>query len=193
MKTKRIFIFAILAILLAAGTTYAADGAAYGGPGRFDTTLYAGQTIDAGMVSVWNGRENLQIQIEPSGEWLISEVHIFAGTGDMPTAEGNPIPGKFPYKKEYSSPVQKHTTVVDFAEDMDFNWGEPWELDRTQNIAVHVDLVKLDEEGEVIAEEGAWAYGPQEGAYITEEEGEEFEGSQWGWWFTQLRDKINGT
>ncbi len=180
MKTTRIFIFAILAILLAAGATYAANG----GPGLYETPLIAGQIIDAGTVSVWNSRDNLQIQIEPLGDWLISEVHIFAGTGDMPTAEGNPIPGKFPYKAEYSNPVQKHTTVVHLADDMGFYWGAPWELDRIQNIAVHVDLVKLNTYGQVTDEEGAWAYGPEQGAYISEEEGEEFEGSQWGWWFT---------
>jgi hypothetical protein len=37
---------------------------------------------------------------------------------------------------------------------------------------VHVDLVQLDSLGEVIVQEGAWAFGPKE-----------FEGDQWGWWF----------
>ncbi|MDL1975159.1 MAG: choice-of-anchor O protein [Deltaproteobacteria bacterium] len=83
------------------------------------------------------------------------------------------MPGKFPYKKEFSSPVLKDTTVVHLSDDMGFNWGAPWEDKRIQNIAVHVDLVKLDETtGEVTDEEGAWAFGPNE-----------FEGSQWGWWF----------
>jgi hypothetical protein len=152
---------------------YAEVAHAYGGPGRFCTTLYAGQTIDAGTVSVWNGRETLKIRIEPSGEWSISEVHVFVGIGEVPTKNGNPVPGKFPYKKEFSSPVLKDTTVVHLSDDMGFNWGALWEDKRIQNIAVHVDLVKLDETtGEVTDEEGAWAFGPNE-----------FEGSQWGWWF----------
>jgi hypothetical protein len=151
---------------------YAEVAHAYGGPGRFCTTLYAGQTIDAGKVSVWNGRENLKIRIEPSGEWLISEVHVFVGTGEVPTVNGNPIPGQFPYKNESPNPTND-TTVVHLSDDMEFNWGAPCEDERIQNIAVHVDLVKLDETtGEVTAEEGAWAFGPNE-----------FEGSQWGWWF----------
>jgi hypothetical protein len=126
------------------------------------------------MVSVWNSRENLQIQIKPSGEWLISEVHVFVGTDqdEIPMKNGNPVVGKFPYKKEFSSPVQNHTTVVHLSDDMGFNWGAKWEVQRTQNIAVHVDLVMLDGFGEVTAEEGAWAFGPKE-----------FEGSVWGWWF----------
>jgi hypothetical protein len=63
--------------------------------------------------------------------------------------------------------------VVDFEEDLGFNWGLPWENMRVQNIAVHADLVQIDEQGEIIAEEGAWAFGPAE-----------FEGDQWGWWFS---------
>ncbi len=186
MRTRKLYgvlMFFVLAGSLAFVTgnscpdsAYAAETEvprAYGGPGRFVTTLYAGQTIDAGTVSVWNGKENLKIRIEPSGEWSISEVHVFVGTGEVPTKEGNPVPGKFPYKKEFSSSVTKDTTVVHLSEDMGFNWGAPWEDQRIQNIAVHVDLVKLDEiTGEVTDEEGAWAFGPNE-----------FEGSQWGWWF----------
>ncbi|MFV9689903.1 MAG: choice-of-anchor O protein [Desulfobacteria bacterium] len=182
MRTRKLYgvlMFFVLAGSLAFATgnscpdsAYAEVAHAYGGPGRLDTTLYAGQTIDAGTVSVWNGRENLKIRIEPSGEWSISEVHVFVGTGEVPTVNGNPIPGKFPYKKEFSSPVLKDTTVVHLSDDMSFSWGEPWEDQRIQNIAVHVDLVMLDENGEVSAEEGAWAFGPNE-----------FEGSQWGWWF----------
>ncbi len=154
---------------------YAEVARAYGGPGGFETPLYAGQTIDAGKVSVWNSRENLNIRIQPSGEWLINEVHVFVGTDQdaIPTTEGNPVPGKFPYKKEFSNPVQNHTTVVHLSDDMGFNWGAPWEDERIQYVAVHVDLVKLDKiTGKVTAEEGAWAFGPKK-----------FEGSQWGWWF----------
>ena len=187
MRTRKLY--GVLMFLVLAGSlafaignfcpdsAYAAETEVpYGGPGLLNTPLLAGQTIDAGMVSVWNGRENLQIQIEPSGEWLISEVHIFVGTDPVPTKNGNPIPGKFPYKKEYTSPVQKHTTVVHLNDDLGFNWGLPWEDKRVQNIAVHVDLVKLDENGEVTAEEGAWAFGLK-GFEL------EFEGAQWGWWF----------
>jgi len=148
-------------------------GFAPAGPGLHVTTLYAGQTIDAGTTSVWNSRDNLQIQTETSGEWLISEIQIFVGIDPILTKKGNPIPGKFPYKREYTNPTRIHMLVVDFEEDMGFNWGQPWEDMRVQNIAVHADLVQLDEKGKIIAEEGAWAFGPAE-----------FEGDQWGWWFT---------
>jgi hypothetical protein len=187
MKTRRlygVFIFFVFAssLLFAAGMlcpglAYAVETGvphAYGGPGKCETTLYAGQTLNVGMVSVWNSPVNLKIQIELSGGWLISEVHVFVGTDqdEIPMKNGNPVPGKFPFKKEFPNPVPNHTTEVHLSDDMGFNWGAPWEDQRIQNIAVHVDLVMLDEEGEVTAEEGAWAFGPNK-----------FEGAQWGWWF----------
>ena len=181
MKTKKnkmrlILMGAILIsglLLVSAGLASTGSGAS--GPGLHITSLVAGQDIDnpAGIVRVWNSRYNLQIQAETSGEWLISEVQIFVGTDPVTTKKGNPIPGKFPYKMEYTNPTHLHMLVVDFAEDMGFNWGLPWENMRLQNIAVHADLVQLNELGEVIAEEGAWAFGPNE-----------YEGDQWGWWLS---------
>ena len=148
-------------------------GFAPAGPGLHVTTLYAGQTIDAGTASVWNSREKLQIQVEALEGWRISEIQIYVGTDPVPTKKDNPVPGKFPYKKEYTNPSHQHTLVLDLEEDLAFNWGAPWEDQRIQNIAVHTDLVQLDEKGKVIAEEGAWAFGPAA-----------FEGGQWGWWFS---------
>jgi hypothetical protein len=148
-------------------------GFAPAGPGLHVTTLYAGQTIDAGTASVWNSREKLQIQVEALEGWRISEIQIYVGTDPVPTKKGNPVPGKFPYKKEYADPSHQHTLVLDLEEDLAFSWGIPWEDQRIQNVAVHADLVQLDEKGKIIAEEGAWAFGPAE-----------FEGDQWGWWFS---------
>ena len=61
-------------------------------------------------------------------------------------------------------------------------WGKPYEYLRLQNIAIHAELVKLDNdeqtrginpnEPRVLEEEGAWAFGPNE-----------FEGARWAWWF----------
>jgi len=184
-RTRRLYgvlIFFVFAssLLLAVGMPYpglafaeeTAVARAYGGPGLLETPLYADQTLDVGMVSVWNSRENLQIQIKPSGEWLIRAVHIYVGTDPVPTKNDNAIPGKFPYKKTYSNPVSKHTTVVNLKDDLNFSWGEPWENQRVQNIAVHVDLVILQGKRNIVAEETSWAFGSNE-----------FEGSQWGWWF----------
>ena len=53
----------------------------------------------------------------------------------------------------------------------------PGRRDADAELAVHADLVILGSEGEVIREEGAWAYS---------DFAVEFEGEQWGWTLTYL-------
>jgi len=196
MKTRKLYgvlMFFVLAssFLFAVGMPYLGlafaeerpVNRAYGGLGLLETPLIAGQTIDAGIVRVWNSREKLHIQVEPSGEWRINTIQIYVGLDPVPTVKGgNPNQGKFPYKKEYPDPAYKHTLVLDLMEDLGFRWGEPYEYMRIQNIAVHAELVQLadpvsnrgqnPQSPRVVAKEGAWAFGPNE-----------FEGGRWGWWF----------
>lgn len=95
---------------------------------------------------------------------------LFAGQTIDPipvNRAGNPVVGKFPYKQEYESPVPGSKLVLDIEEE----FGAFVEI---VNVAVHADLVLIDEgTGEIVAEEGAWAFGPNE-----------FDGAHWGWWFT---------
>jgi hypothetical protein len=176
MKHRLIPILAVLMLCTTLVFAQTATGAAYGGPGLYAMTLFADQTIDAGTVSVWNSPKKLMIQVETSDDWRIVEAQIYAGYPDIdpiPTRRGNPVLGKFPYKKEYETPVPKHMLTLDLKEDLGFSWGSQyWDL-RAPALAVHVDLVILDESGGVVREEGAWAFGPYE-----------FEGEQWGWWTT---------
>jgi len=170
----------ILAVLMLCATTlvsaHSGIGAAYGGPGRYNMTLFADQTIDVGTVSVWNSPNKLIIQVEPTDDWKIAEAQIYVGYPEVdpiPTRRDNPVLGKFPYKQAYENPVPKHTLTVDLKDDLGFSWGSQyWDL-RVPTLAVHVDLVQLDGAGQVVREEGAWGFGPYE-----------FEGSQWGWWTT---------
>ncbi len=177
-KRNRFFLIGaiLLSSILLVQVVFASTGFEASGPGLHITPLIARKDMDnpAGLVRVWNSRNNLQIQTETLGDWMIKEIQIYVGADPIPTnKKGNPAPGQFPYKKDYDNPTGLHMLVVDFETDMGFFWGLPWEDMRVQNIAVHADLVQLDEKGKVIAEEGAWAYGPNP-----------WEGSQWGWWFS---------
>jgi hypothetical protein len=176
MKHRLIPILAVLMLCTTLVSAQTATGAAYGGPGLYSMTLYADQTIDAGTVSVWNSPKKLILQVETSDDWKIVEAQIYAGYPEVdpiPTRRGNPVLGKFPFKQAYENPVSRHTLTLDLKEDLGFSWGSQYRDLRTPALAVHVDLVILDESGVVIREEGAWAFGPYE-----------FEGSQWGWWTT---------
>jgi hypothetical protein len=156
--------FVFLFVLLAVGMTESQ------GPGLYETVLIADQTEIAGTVRVWNSPLSLTVQVElGNGNWLISEAQVFAGLDPVPTApSGNPIPGAFPYKSVFSNPGTSFKLVMTLVEDLGLVPGDfP-----VVNVAVHCDLVELNDLGEIVREAGAWAYGP----YL-------FEGSQWGWWF----------
>jgi hypothetical protein len=182
-------------ITVAALLLLAATAPAHEGPGRATTVLLAGKTIEAGHVDVWNNGKKLmdidgvevdvgskvmvQLFMGDSG-WKIQGAQVFVGFGDIPTKKGNPIPGQFPQKMEFDTPVPAHTFIFDLLSlviDEDtgdtFKWGRKYP--RIFKVAVHADLVQLDSRGRVIAQEGAWAFaGPN---------AIEFDGSQWGWYF----------
>jgi hypothetical protein len=181
----------VAAMLLLATTALAHEG-----PGKATTTLLAGKTIEAGHVDVWNNGKKImdydgvevdvgskvmvQLFMGDSG-WKIRGAQAFAGFGDVPTKKGNPIPGKFPQKMEFDTPVKAHTfyfnlldMVIDEETGETFKWGRKYP--KIFNVAVHADLVQLDSAGNVIAEEGAWAFAGDDNAI-------EFDGSQWGWYF----------
>jgi hypothetical protein len=170
----------VLLAIFAVAQAQPPPGNAYGGPGLDERPLLAGQTIDAGTVNTWNSNQKVMVQIRTQDDWLIEATQIYVGynTGDdlLPvTKKGNVIPGKFPYKQEYENPVTTHQLTLDLKEDLEFSWGSQFHDLRIPTLAVHADLVKLDSRGKVIAEEGAWAFGP-----------DEFDGSQWGWTFSYL-------
>ena len=157
--------FLVVAVLLCSFETVFADSY---GPGRVELQVLAGRDCtDAGFGGIWNSQTELYIQIEPTGGWRIKKIQIFSAATPIPTTtSGNPIIGKFPYKAEYESPyikdyddghIFRRTLVLDLQNDLDFRWGMAYEDMRIQNVAVHLDLVKLDDTGAVVAEQGAWA------------------------------------
>ncbi|UCC23060.1 MAG: hypothetical protein JSW23_03070, partial [Planctomycetota bacterium] len=164
-KTGMIFgCFIIIAVLLSAGDAALAD---HYGPGRVTLKVWAGANlVNSGTGGIWNSRNKLHIQVEPTGGWRIREAQIYAGNEPIPTtSSGNPKIGQFPYKREYPAPYMKEyddghifrrTWVLDLEQDLGFAWGQIWEPMRIQNIAVHLDLVQVDPNGDVVAEEGGW-------------------------------------
>jgi len=96
-------------------------------------TLYAGQSIDVGTVSVWNDEENLYITYSTTGGWEMTETHLAVATSltDIPQAKGNPIPGKFPYSTIHDSAVTEFTYTIPL---------EDWDSDTSLFIAAHAKV-----------------------------------------------------
>ncbi len=66
---------------------------------KFTTTLYAGQHINVGTLTVSNNNTNLYVTFSVKEDWWLSETHLFVGREvDLPlTGSGNPKIGHFPY------------------------------------------------------------------------------------------------
>jgi hypothetical protein len=115
--------------------------------------LYAGQTINAGNVTVWNDQTDLYVQFNTSGGWLMTESHVAVATSlaGIPQKNGNPIPGQFPYSMVHNPPVTTYTYAIPLGS---------WQPGQQLYIAAHAVVVMLDQYGNVIRRETGWGNGP---------------------------------
>ncbi len=165
--------FAAFLLLLSPAGLEAANG-----PGRVDVPLIAGQIYNAGTVTIHNDNGGLLIDVQTANGWKLVALQVHPGWEGwpVPMRSGNPVPGKFRFKYTYAAPAPGQRLWFDFAVDLQgFRWGAPYEPQRTRHIAVHADVVLLDDQGRVIASEGAWALGDHT-----------FTGGAWGWWLEYL-------
>ena len=110
-------LFTMLALVLVMGLVapMAAPAVAHTEADPAVITLYAGQDIDVGTVSVWNDDTTLYVKYETTGDWVMTETHLAVAEelDDIPqTRKGNPIPGRFEYKMEHDPAVQAFTYAI---------------------------------------------------------------------------------
>ncbi|MCP4340102.1 MAG: hypothetical protein GY799_14735 [Desulfobulbaceae bacterium] len=169
MKKLRLLSISFIVLLVVCSGAFAGEGY---GPGRIVLKIFAGRDhVDVGSGGIWNSRDKLHIQLDPADGWRIKGYHVdLGGEADyLPplTTTGNPQIGHFDYKDVFSSPYTnevnvdgypyRRTLVLDLGEDLGFQWGSPWADLRIQGVAIFISLVKVDEQGKVISETGAWA------------------------------------
>jgi hypothetical protein len=113
------------------------------------STLFAGQHMDAGTLTVGNDSEFVYVTYTTSGDWMLQEVHLYVGSlGEMPlNKSGNPQIGRFPIKETFSELTTSFSATLPIAM-----------LDDCFAVAAHAVVVKVVG-GEVVAEETAWADG----------------------------------
>lgn len=119
-----------------------------------EQTLYAGQSIDAGTVSVSNDANNLYVTYSTSNGWEMTETHLYVGDcADIPTSgNGNPQIGLFPYTTDHSPSATSYTYTIPLSN-----------LENCYCVAAHTALVQYDNSGNVIASETGWADGNEMG------------------------------
>lgn len=97
-------------------------------------TLYAGKNIDVGTVT-FSDDETVTYNLKDG--WIMTEAHLHLATklsGIPQNKNGNPIPGKFQYKKYYNPGVATDT----------FSTG-PWSCGKTLYIAAHAVVTGYSE------------------------------------------------
>ena len=118
-------------------------------------TLIAGQHMNVGSVTVANDGENLYVNYETDGVWMIQEIHFYIGAlGDVPTnKKGVPVPGHFPYNMEGLN-VTSLTFSIPLSE---IELGDGCPLDPLHVLA-HAVVEKVNDDGNV-QNETAWGDG----------------------------------
>jgi hypothetical protein len=128
--------------------------------------IYAGQTINAGMITYddvdTNGDQQddaLQVTFQASNGWALIDVSFFVGNtlSDLPTNKsGNPIPGQFPYKSGNILGQTSYTLTIPF---LTLGFSCPSGVVRNFYVAAHCNLRKALSGGTTYQYETGWGDG----------------------------------
>jgi hypothetical protein len=122
-------------------------------------TLWAGQNIDAGSITVDINGDTLIVNYETTDGWLMTKTHLYAGT-EIPAKSA---PGLFPYKHEDLGGVATDNYSVSLSE---LGLADGGTLYIAAQAAIQKPMLDengapvLDEDGNaVFIDESAWAKG----------------------------------
>ena len=178
MKHSIWFFSLIFAVTIPAFATQPA------GPGLHTTPMLYDQSVVMGQMDMYNNNQSLIVNVQTTGDWLIHELQLFVhhdssliplkkdrtifkktSFNGMATLTNYPYKKRgvalnnFPFKYEYKEPLATISVTLDLQNDLEFNWGMPWEDERVKYVALHANLVRLDAEGAVIEFGEVWADG----------------------------------
>ncbi len=114
-------------------------------------TLIAGQTINAGNVSVTNDANFIYVTYSTANGYVLTQTHLYVGSCALiPTNNpGNPVPGRFPYNT-----VQNNTTTYTYQLPI-----SAIPVGTCGCIAAHAVVVKYNEAGQIIDQQTGWGNG----------------------------------
>lgn len=115
-----------------------------------EVTLWAGQNHNSGTVTVQNDSDNLYVTYTTINGWQLQHTHLYVGHCDsIPTTNsGNPRIGHFPYSTPHNPRVTSFTYTIPLSD-----------LDDCFCVAAHAELVKVNDDGEIIQTETGWGEG----------------------------------
>ncbi|MGC4104165.1 hypothetical protein [Ferruginibacter sp.] len=116
-------------------------------------TLVAGQTINAGTVTVSNDAQYIYVTYSTTDGWVMKQTHLYVGDcAAIPVNNpGNPIPGQFPYGGNHNN-ITSYTYQVPIS-------AIP--AGSCACVAAHCVVVKLNASGQVVEQQTGWGNGTQ--------------------------------
>ena len=144
----------VLFAALAAAVLVAAPAAAQCG-GATVTTLFAGQTIDTGTVTISNDASFVYVTYSVNDPWTITAVHLAVAdslAGIPQNKNNNPQPGHFPINTTYQPPVTTVTFTIPLSS---FSGTDLY-------IGAHAEVQASGGGG---GGQTAWGYGPSFGGH----------------------------
>ena len=113
--------------------------------------LIAGQSINAGYVSVINDGANIYVTYSTSNGYTLKETHLYVGDCALIPVNkpGNPTPGQFPYNATHNN-VTTYTVTVPISAIPAGTCG---------CIAAHAVVQKLGATGQVVESQTGWGQG----------------------------------
>ena len=121
-------------------------------------TLYAGQTIEIGTVSMEVVNDDLVITYQTDSGWQLQETHLWVGDdlADMPqTRKGNPKIGNFPFN---SGDISGESNRIETIALNLLGFSCP-SNDSVYYVAAHAAVQLVDGSGNVVQTETAWSEG----------------------------------
>jgi hypothetical protein len=152
MKSKALLFSALLIGFVVATVPAAAQPC-----GQTETvTLFGGQTIDTGTVTISNDGSTLTITYATNDPWVMTAIHLAVAdslAGIPQNRNSNPLPGHFPINTTYDPPV---TSVTFFIPLGNFFPGE------TLFIGAQAEVQAPGGSG---GSQTAWGFGPRFGGH----------------------------
>jgi hypothetical protein len=149
-STVRLFSAALICLAVAAAPAMAQCG------NTTTVTLFGGQTIDTGTVTVSNDAAALTVTYATNDPWVITAVHLAVAdslAGIPQNGNHNPLPGHFPINTTYNPPVTTVSFVIPLG---NFTPGE------TLYIGAQAEVQAPGDQG---GSQTAWGDGPRFGGH----------------------------
>jgi hypothetical protein len=153
---NRKIMFLLIVLLLSATSLVSAGDTAPGGFGiqvvRQTANMMA-EDVQIGTAEYWNTRANFIVALQTQDGWLLENAQVYAGLETPPLKNDKPVPGQFPCTRDFESRHDSAVVMCSLSDELGQRWGGI----QMRYVAIHGDLVKVDDQGVVIAESDFWA------------------------------------